>query len=71
MKLKLDLHGIVFEYEKKPLPESRFRLLCALAAVALYVGAAITVTVLCGFLGLLVMVAAALVILVGVAIGNA
>lgn len=54
MKLKLDFHGVIFEYEKKPMPECRFRRLCSLASAALYVGLAIGVTRLCGFLGLLV-----------------
>lgn len=63
MKLKLDLHGVIFEYEKKPMPEARFRRLCALAAVALYVSLAVGVTRLCGFLGLLVIAFATLAVL--------
>lgn len=54
MKIKLDLHGIIFEMEKKPMQEGRFRLLYTLAAAALYVSMVIGVTALCGFLGLLV-----------------
>lgn len=54
MKLKLDFHGIIVEYEKRPMQEGRFRRLCSLASAALYVGLAIGVTRLCGFLGLLV-----------------
>lgn len=54
MKMKLDFHGIIFEMEKKPMQESRFRLLYTLAAAALYVCMAISATDLCGFLGLLV-----------------
>lgn len=54
MKLKLDFHGTIFEYEKKPMHEARFRRLCALAAAALYVGLVVGVTALCGLLGLLV-----------------
>lgn len=54
MRMKLDFHGVVFEFEKKPMQESRFRLLYTLLAAALYVGLAIGVTALCGFLGLLV-----------------
>lgn len=54
MKIKLDLHGVIFEYEKKPMQEARFRRLCALAAAALYVGLVVGVTRLCGLLGLLV-----------------
>lgn len=54
MKLKLEFHGILFEYEKKPMQESRFRRLCAIATVALYVSIVIGVARLCGLLGLLV-----------------
>lgn len=54
MKLKLDLHGVIFEYEKKPMHPARFRRLCTLLAAALYVALVIGVTRLCGFLGLLV-----------------
>ena len=53
MKLKLDFHGVVFEYEKKPMPEGRFRRLCALAAATLYVSLAIGAMRLCGLAGLL------------------
>lgn len=54
MRIKLDLHGGILEYERKPMQENRFRLLYTLLAAALYVGMAIGVTALCGFLGLLV-----------------
>lgn len=54
MRIKLDLHGGILEYERKPMHESRFRLLYTLAAAALYVCMVIGVTALCGFLGLLV-----------------
>lgn len=62
MKLKLDFHGVIFEYERKPMQEGRFRLLYALAAAALYVGLAIGATVLCGFRGLLVVAALTLIV---------
>lgn len=54
MKLKLNFHGTIFEYEKQPMREGRFRRLCALVAAALYVSLVIAVIRLCGFLGLLV-----------------
>lgn len=63
MKFKLDLHGVVFEYERKPLPEGRFRRLCVLAAIAAYVCLVVGVTALCGFCALLVMVIATLLVL--------
>lgn len=53
MKLKIDFHGVIFEYEKKPMQEGRFRRLCALVAAALYVVLAVGVTRLCGLLGFL------------------
>lgn len=62
MKIKLDLHGVVFEYERKPMPERRFRALCTLAAVAAYLGMVVGATALCGFLGLVVTVGAAFLI---------
>lgn len=55
MKLKLDFHGTIFEYEKQPMPERRFKALCALAGAALYVTLVIAVMRLCGLLGLIVM----------------
>lgn len=62
MKIKLDFHGVILEYEKKPMQESRFRLLYTLLAAALYVGLAIGVTALCGFLGLLVVAVLTLIV---------
>lgn len=56
MKLRLEFHGILFEYEKKPMQEGRFRRLCAIATAAMYVSLVIGVTRLCGLLGLLVVV---------------
>lgn len=63
MKIKLDLHGVVLEYEKKPIHPARFRRLCALAAIAMYAGMVVGVTALSGVLGLLVMVFATVVVL--------
>ncbi|MDE6456427.1 MAG: hypothetical protein K2L38_11110 [Dysosmobacter sp.] len=54
MKIRLERCGVVFEYERQPMKESRFRALCALAAAGVYAGMVAAVTALCGFLGLLV-----------------
>lgn len=63
MKVHVKTNGKVFEYESHPMPERRFRLLCTLAAVALYVGTLITVTALCGIWGLLLLVVSTLLVL--------
>lgn len=63
MKIKLDLHGVVLEYEKKPMHPARFRRLCVLAAIGLYVGMVIGVTALSGVLGLLATVFATVVVI--------
>lgn len=63
MKIKLDLHGVVLEYEKKPMHPARFRRLCALAAIGLYVGMVVGVAALCGVLGLLATVLATVVVI--------
>lgn len=48
MKIRLERDGTVFEYERQPMKESRFRALCALAAAGVYAGLVIGVTALCG-----------------------
>lgn len=53
MKIRLERGGVTFEYERQPMKESRFRVLCALAAAGVYAGLVIGVTVLCGGFGLL------------------
>lgn len=53
MKIRLERGGTVFEYERQPMKESRFRVLCALAAAGVYAGMVIGVTRLCGDFGLL------------------
>lgn len=63
MKLKLDFHGVIFEYEKKPMQEGRFRRLCTLAAVALYVIMVIGTTALCGVWALLAIAVVTLIVL--------
>lgn len=51
MKLKLDLHGVTFEYERRPMPEHRFKTLCLLAAAGMYGGMIVGVASLCGVWG--------------------
>lgn len=53
MKIRLERNGTVFEYERQPMKEIRFRVLCALAAVGVYAGLVIGVAALCGGFGLL------------------
>ncbi len=53
MKIHLELGGTILEYERHPLPECRFRALCALAAAGLFVIMVGVVTTLCGIGGLL------------------
>lgn len=58
MKIRLEHNGTVFEFERKPMPEGRFRALCLLAAGGIYAGMAIGIAKLCGIWGLLVLAAA-------------
>lgn len=51
MKVRFDLNGVTLEYERPPMPEHRFRALCLLAAVGLYVGMVCGVAALCGAVG--------------------
>ena len=60
MKIRLEHHGTVFEYERKPMPEGRFKALCGLAAAGVYAGMVRAVASLCGFLGVLLVVVATL-----------
>lgn len=52
MKLRVDLHGLIIEYERRPVPEHRFKLLCLLAASGIYAGMVCGVAALCGGWGL-------------------
>ena len=52
VKIRLERGGVVFEYERQPMKESCFRVLCALAAAGVYAGLVIGVTALCGGFGL-------------------
>lgn len=53
MRLRFEKDGIVFEYERKPLPESRFRALCLLGACGIYAGLVLGVVSICGIAGAL------------------
>lgn len=68
MKLRLEVDGRVFEYERRPMRSSRFHALCALAAGALYVSLVWVVAALCGLLGVLVVAFATILIAAGFAI---
>lgn len=48
MRIKLEYRGTTFEFERKPLPQGRFRALCALAAAGVYAGMVWAVAALCG-----------------------
>lgn len=52
MKIRLEHNGTVFEFERKPIPECRFKALCVLAAAGVYAGMVWAVASLCDFPGL-------------------
>lgn len=56
MRIRLERSGTVFEYERPPMPEHRFKALCLLAAGGLYVGLVAAVAALCGEFGVLMVV---------------
>lgn len=56
MKIHLERGGVVFEYEQKPLSESRFKALCGLAAAGIYAGLVIAVAALCGGWGVVAVI---------------
>ena len=60
MRIRLEHNGTVFEYERKPMPEGRFKALCALAAAGVYAGMVWAVAVLCGGWGVLMVAAVTL-----------
>ena len=53
MKIHLEYHGAVFEFERHPMSESRFKAVCRLAAAWVYAGMVAVVTALCGISGLI------------------
>lgn len=65
MRIRLEHNGTVFEFERKPMPEGRFKVLTAIVAVAAYAGMVAAVATLCDFPGLvLVLVGTVLVAMV-------
>lgn len=48
MKIRLDFDGKVFEFEKKPMSGGRFKALCVIFLVLLYVGAVVMLAKHCG-----------------------
>lgn len=57
MKIRLERNGTVFEFERKQMPEGRFRAICAIAGAGMYAGMAAAVTAMCGEFGLLMVLA--------------
>ncbi len=60
MRIHLERDGTIFEFERKPMPERRFKALCGLTAAGVYAGMVAAVTALCGSFGLLVVSVATL-----------
>lgn len=60
MKLRVDLHGLIIEYEHRPMPEGRFKLLCLLCAAGIYAGMVCGVAALCGGWGVVILAVATL-----------
>lgn len=52
MRVKVEKDGTAFEFERKPMPEHRFRALCLLGALGLYGGMMVGVAALCGIPGI-------------------
>lgn len=61
MRIRLEHNGTVFEYECRPMPERRFKALCALAAAGVYAGMVWAMAALCGGWGVLMVAAVTLV----------
>lgn len=53
MRIRLEHNGTVFEYERRPMTERRFKALCVLAAAGVYAGMVWAVAALCGGWGVL------------------
>ena len=68
MRIRFEHNGTVFEYERKPMPEGRFKAVCGIAAAGVYAGMVWAVAALCGGFGVLVVAA---VTLFAVMIGSA
>lgn len=54
MKIRLERSDTALEVEKEPMPEGRFRALCAVAVAGVYAGLAIGIAALCGIWGVVV-----------------
>lgn len=63
MRIRLERSGTVFEYERPPMPEHRFKALFLLAAGGLYVGLVAAVAALCGGWGVLMVAVVTLFVL--------
>ncbi len=64
MRIRLEHNGTVFEFERPPMPEHRFKTLCLLAAGGLYVGLVAAVAALCGGFGVLMVAAVTLFVVI-------
>lgn len=53
MKLRLERNGTVFEYEKKPMPEGRFKALCGIVAGAMGISILKVIASSCGAFGVI------------------
>ena len=53
MKIRLERDGTVFEFERQPLPDSRFKAVCGLVAAGIYAGMVVGIAALCGLLGVI------------------
>lgn len=62
MRIRLEHNGTVFEYERRPMPERRFKALCVLAAAGVYAGMVWAVAALCGGFGVLMVAAVTLIV---------
>ena len=65
--MRICYDGVSFEFERRPMPERRFKALCLLAAGGLYVKLAEVVATLCGFLGLLALLVMTIVVVLAIA----
>lgn len=65
MRIRLEHNGTVFEYERRPMPEGRFKALCALAAAGVYAGMVWAVAALCGGWGVVAVMVVTLIVLLG------
>lgn len=63
MRIRLERSGTVFEYERPPMSEHRFKALCLLAAGGLYVGLVAAVAALCGGWGVAAIMVVTLIVL--------